>query len=36
MNVEEVGMFLLNSVVVGKIYDALVGFRLEDAFYMDK
>ena len=29
-------MFLLNSVVVGKIYDALVGFRLEDAFYMDK
>ena len=30
------GMFLLNSVIVGKIYDALVGFRLEDAFYMDK
>ena len=36
MSVEEVGMFLLNSVIVGKIYDALVGFRLEDAFYMDK
>ena len=36
MNVEEVGMFLLKSIVVGKIYDALVGFRLEDAFYMDK
>ena len=36
MNVEEVGMFLLNSVVVGKIYDALLGFRLEGAFYMDK
>lgn len=36
MIVEEVGMFLLNSVVVGKIYDALVGFRLKDAFYMDK
>lgn len=29
-------MFLLNSVVLGKIYDALVGFRLEDAFYVDK
>lgn len=25
-------MFLLNSVVLGKIYDALVGFRLTDAF----
>lgn len=36
MKVEEVGIFLLNSVVVGKIYDAMVGFRLEDAFYMDK
>lgn len=29
-------MFLLNSVVLGKIYDALVGFRLKDACYMDK
>lgn len=29
-------MSLLNSVVLGKIYDALVGFRLKDAFYMDK
>lgn len=29
-------MFLLNSVVLGKIYDVLVGFRLKDAFYMDK
>lgn len=29
-------MFLLNSVVLGKICDALVGFRLRDAFYMDK
>lgn len=29
-------MFLLNSVVLGKVYDALVGFRLKDAFYMDK
>lgn len=29
-------MFLLNSVVLGKIYDALVGFRRKDAFYMDK
>ena len=34
MNVEEVGMFLLSLVVVGKIYGALEGFRLEDAFYM--
>lgn len=29
-------MFLLNSVVLGKICDPLVGFRLKDAFYLDK